>query len=99
MPAPSPLEELGISITSTLAGFMGGVVRIFSSGRITPLESISSIIVGALTANYIAPPATHWSGFPEAPTAFIIGLAGMQVVLLLTSAVKAWRVSPKGDGA
>jgi LytS/YehU family sensor histidine kinase len=95
MPEPSPLEQLGFSVVSTLAGFMGGVVRVFSSGRITPLESLSSIIVGALTANYIAPPATHWSGLPEAPTAFIIGLAGMQVVLVLTDAVKTWK-APKG---
>lgn len=96
MDGTGPLVDLGINVTDLIAGFMGGVVRIFTFGAVKPFEAAGAVLVGALTANYLAPSCAHYIGLPEAPAGFVVGLAGMQIVLTITAAVKNWR--PKGTG-
>ena len=91
MPAGGPLADLGINITDMLAGFMGGIVRIFTFGAVKPFEAAGSILVGALTANYLAPACAKYVSLPEAPAGFIVGLAGMQIVLTIVNTTKNWR--------
>lgn len=93
---PTPLEDLGFTVVDVIAGFMGGVTRIFVFGAMTPLQACGSAFVGAMTANYLAPTATSYLHLPEAPAAFVVGLAGMQIALSITNYIKSWK--PKGGG-
>lgn len=95
---PSFLVELGIKIPDMVAGFGGGVVNAIVFKRSDPISIIGSMIVGALTANYLAEPFGHYLGTAAGSSAFIVGLAGMAICQGIVEAAKSWRPFGKGEG-
>jgi len=91
IPEPSFWQQLGVSIPDLVAGFCGGAVNALVFQRVTPLAIVSSVIVGALTANYLAPVIGHYLGTTGGATGFITGLAGMVLCQGIVSAAKDWR--------
>lgn len=93
------LLELGIKIPDLIAGFAGGVVHAFVFQRQNPLEVIGSVVVGALTANYLGETAGRLIGASDGAAAFIVGLGGMAICQGLFQAAQRWRPGERGNGA
>lgn len=85
------LAQLGVHISDLIAGFSGGVVNAFVFKRSDPYSIIGSMIVGALTANYLTESVSRYLGIGNGAAGFIVGLAGMAICQGLVEAAKAWR--------
>jgi hypothetical protein len=93
------LEAYGIQVNDVLAGFAGGVVNAFVFRRSDPFSIIGSMVVGALTANYLASTAVKVIGTSPGATAFIVGLGGMAICQGIINAIKNYKFkTPTGDG-
>jgi ABC-type xylose transport system permease subunit len=94
------LTEYGIKLPDLVAGFAGGVVRAFVLKRSNPLAIVGSVVVGAITAAYLGPPAGRWLGSwlgtTEGAPAFIVGLCGMALCQRLLEGVKRVRLPHGG---
>lgn len=94
---PGFLVQIGINIQDALAGFAGGVVNAFVFKRSDPYSVIGSMVVGALTANYLSGPVGHYTGTSGGAAAFVVGLAGMAICQGIVEAAKMWKpFQPKG---
>lgn len=85
-------ENFGIKLPDLVAGFAGGIVNSFIFNRADPKSIVGSMVVGALTANYLAEPATKIIGTSSGATAFIVGLAGMAICQGIVEAAKRYRL-------
>jgi hypothetical protein len=85
-------------VPDLVAGFAGGVVHAFVFKRTTPWSAIGSVVVGALTANYLSEFVGRFIGTPSGAAAFITGLAGMALCQGLIDAAKRWRPGPPRAG-
>lgn len=94
---PGFLLSLGIHTNDLIAGFCGGVVNAFVFKRANPASIIGSMIVGALTANYLNEPIGRYLGTGSGATAFIVGLAGMAICQGIVEAAKSWRPFTPND--
>lgn len=90
------MTSFGLKINVLIAGLAGGIVNAFVFRRSEPWSIIGSVVVGSLTANYIAEPAAAKLGTPEGASGFIVGLAGMAICQGIVAAAKAWRPSTNG---
>jgi hypothetical protein len=72
-------RELGLKVPDLVAGFAGGLVNAIVFKRTTPWSAIGSVVVGALTANYLSEFIGRFIGTPGGAAAFITGLAGMAI--------------------
>lgn len=103
MPDPTTtdlLKELGIRISDVMAGFAGGVVNAFVFKRANPVAIIGSIVVGALTANYLGEVATRYvPGVSNNASAFIVGLCAMGICQGLVETVARWKFKPRNPDA
>lgn len=97
MSDPDLLVALGIRAQDALAGLAGGIVNAFVFQRSNPVAIIGSVIVGALTANYLAEPATKYLGTSSSAGAFIVGLCAMAVCQSLVAAATKWTARATGD--
>lgn len=88
---PNLLVQLGIKLPDLVAGFGGGVVNAFVFKRADPVSIVGSMIVGALSANYLAESFTRYLGTSQGAGAFIVGLAGMAICQGIVEAAKSWR--------
>lgn len=88
---PGLLIQLGVKMPDLVAGFAGGVVNAFVFRRADPVSIIGSMIVGALTANYLSEAVGHYLGTTAGASAFIVGLAGMAICQGIVEAAKSWR--------
>lgn len=88
------LLELGIKVPDLVAGLLGGVVNAFVFRRADPWSVIGSVVVGALTANYLGEPIARFLGVGAGAAAFITGLAGMALCQGLIEAAKRWTPGP-----
>ena len=88
---PSFWLSIGIRTPDMIAGFAGGVVNAFVFKRSDPVSIIGSMIVGALTANYLSEPVGHYLGTSGGSSAFVVGLAGMAICQGIVEAAKSWR--------
>lgn len=95
------LQELGWNLQLALAGFWGGVVATLVFRQAKPIEAVSMVIVGFVTANYLGAVAVKYTGFSELPTGFVVGLSGMTVCRGIVLAVQAVKFGParNGDGS
>lgn len=96
------LNAVGVKVTDVAAGFAGGIVNaLFFIKNLTPRDVIASIIGGALTTAYLAPPAAKMLGTDSSVVGFIIGLTAMaicqQLILLVPGWFKRFQGGPK-DG-
>ena len=90
------LLQLGIKMPDLVAGFSGGVVNAFVFKRTDSLSVIGSIVVGALTANYLSDTFAKYFGTSPGASAFIVGLAGMAICQGILEAAKKWSPLTKG---
>lgn len=88
---PGLLLQLGIKLPDLVAGFGGGVVNAIVFKKSDPASIISSMIVGALTANYLTEPVSHYLGTSANTSGFLVGLAGMALCQGIIEAAKSWR--------
>lgn len=79
--------DLHLNLANLVAGFMGGVVNAFVLRRSDPWSVIGSVVVGALTANYLGVTAAkamsnipYLEGTTEPVAAFLMGMLGMGFV-------------------
>ncbi len=88
---PGIWMQLGVKMPDLIAGFAGGVVNAFVFKRADPVSIIGSMIVGALTANYLSESVGHYIGTSGGASAFIVGLAGMAICQGIVEMAKSWR--------
>jgi len=93
---PGLLVQIGVRLQDLIAGLMGGVVNAFVFSRSDPWSIIGSMVVGALTANYLSDPIGRMIGTSGGATAFIVGLAGMAICQGIVEAAKNWHPTSKG---
>lgn len=103
MPPSDPLLQwLGVKTIDVAAGFGGGIVRGLINPAYTWPMRLTSAVVGAITAGYLTPPATHlasrwlavWgvpSGDVTGSVGFFLGLCGMTVAEMLIRWARHWR--------
>lgn len=96
MPDPDILVAVGFKVQDLLAGLAGGVVNALVFQRSNPMAIISSVVVGSLTANYLAEYAAKYVGLNVGAAAFITGLCAMAICQALVAAAAKW--SPKLPG-
>lgn len=89
---PSFLHELGVRIPDLIAGLSGGIVNAFVFKRSDPWSIIGSVVVGALTANYLSPIIGAYIGTVGPGSAFVVGLAGMAICQGIVETAKNWRI-------
>jgi hypothetical protein len=85
------LHELGLTVPNMVAGFAGGVVNAFVFKRADAWSIIGSVVVGALTANYLGEPVGKLIGTTQPVAAFLVGMGGMAFVQGLIEGIKGWR--------
>lgn len=81
---------LGIKLPDLVAGFMGGVVNalFFVKGR--PIDVISSLVGGALTANYMTASVSHTLGLDVGVAGFVVGVTAMAICQSMFSVASSW---------
>ena len=85
---PFLLRELGIRAADLLAGLAGGIVNAFVFKRSDPWSIIGSVVVGALTENYLSGTVAAYLGTTSSgAAAFVVGLAGMAICQGIVEAV------------
>lgn len=94
---PSLLVHLGIKVPDLVAGFGGGVVNAIVFKRSDPVSIVSSMVVGAVTANYLAEPFARYLGTGQNVGGFLVGLAGMIICQGIVEGAKSWRPFGKGE--
>ena len=89
------LREIGLRVPDAIAGFAGGVVNAFVFRKSDPLAIIGSVVVGAITANYM----TEWAArylaalsLTQSAAGFIVGLAGMAICQGIVEAFRKWKL-------
>lgn len=90
---------LGIKLSTTVAGFAGGVVSLAFVQGLTRMQAVASVTVGALTAAYLTPAALYRFDLgPELSNAmaFVIGLCAMSIIPAIRRGVA--KVSNKEAG-
>lgn len=97
MPDDSVLRELGLKIPDIIAGFFGGVVNALVFRRSDPWAIVGSVVVGALTANYLTTTVAGYLGANAGAAGFVVGLAGMAICQGIVASAKTWRPFAKGD--
>lgn len=96
---PELFVHLGMNVKNMVAGFAGGVVVAFAMKQSEPLAVIGSMVVGALTANYLSDPFSHYLGTGQGTTGFLVGVGGMAIVQGIISAARTWTpFNGKGGG-
>lgn len=85
---PEWMVTLGLKVQDLTAGVAGGVVNAFVFKRADPWAVAGSIVVGALTANYLGEYGVRYVGMGQGAAAFIIGLCGMAICQGIMSFVK-----------
>lgn len=90
------LQSLGISLPDMAAGFSGGVANAFALRKVRPIEMVGSVLVGALTANYLSDAVRSMTGYESAAVAFVIGLTGMAICQGLIEASRNWHFKIPG---
>jgi hypothetical protein len=91
MTDPDFLTSVGIRMQDIMAGLAGGVVNAFVFKRSNPMAIVGSVVVGALTANYLSEPASKITGTSGGATAFILGLCAMAVCQSLVEMGSKWK--------
>jgi hypothetical protein len=82
--------SLGLHLDLIIAGSSGGICGAYADRKARPLDIIGSIVVGALTANYLSATISNFLGTVILVPAFAIGLAGMPICQKIIKSVELW---------
>lgn len=91
MTARDWMLDLGLKVPDMIAGFAGGAVNAIVFKRADIWSVCGSVVVGALTANYLGEAMARQFGISQSTCAFLVGLGGMVLVQGLVSSIKNWR--------
>ena len=100
-----PLQALlGIKTTHLVAGVAGGIVRAVLAGG-SWMASVSSVVIGSLTAGYLTTPvyaaAKAWfqllagDASSEHAIGFLVGLTAMLICEGVLRFIRGWSRNPK----
>jgi hypothetical protein len=81
---------LGLDIKNIVAGISGGLSIAYAMRKPKPWELVSGMVVGGLTANYVGPSVSEWTGLPILMAAFFVGVAAKWICLRLLAAIECW---------
>lgn len=84
------LATVGIKVPDLSAGFAGGVINALWFQRGKPLDVISSVMGGAITANFLTGTAAHVSGLEPGAAGFLVGLTAMAICQGAFIKVRGW---------
>lgn len=86
------LDSLGLSASRLLAGFAGGLMYAFVIKEREPWAVISSVLAGALAANYFSDAVAHYVPvwFGAGGISFFTGLTAMTICQGVVGMVKSW---------
>ncbi|PMQ04178.1 hypothetical protein DyAD56_15935 [Dyella sp. AD56] len=93
---------LGIKLSTTIAGFAGGVVSLAFIQNLNRTQAIGAVVVGTLTAAYLTPAILeHFNLGPELNNgaAFVIGLCAMSIIPAIKKAVSRRADEQLGDAS
>lgn len=90
MADPNIFVLLGLKTQDLVAGLSGGVVNAIVFKRSNPVAIIGSMLVGALTANYLGEYGAKYVGTSEGASSFLVGLCGMIICQLIVAAAAKW---------
>ncbi len=90
-----PFHDLGLRLQEAIAGFFGGIVFVFVTKNTKPIEAVGSIVVGTITANYLAGYVTA-VGLTPGASGFVTGLCGMALCQGIIAAARKNRNSNGG---
>lgn len=77
------LKDMGVFIEFMLAGLFGGFVFVSKESELTFFQKFSTVIAGAVTANYVTPLAIYYTGAPNRvhfAIAFLLGYTGIRSI-------------------
>lgn len=96
------MEKLGLHSLDLIAGLLGGLVAALVLRQSNPWNIMTSVIVGAITANYLGGYVDIMTGPTVTREAgdFIIGLTSMVVCQKLLDSAQNWKFpwSKNGNG-
>lgn len=81
---------LGFDIKNMAAGLAGGLSIALATKKPKPWELVSSMLVGGLTAIYVAPTFASVTGIPLLMGAFFVGAGGKQICLKALQFCQEW---------
>lgn len=93
----TPGPDLGFKLQEAIAGFAGGVVYALVMKQTKPLEAVSSVVVGTLTANYLTDYVARQVGFDGAGMGFLTGLIAMALCQGIIAGAKAFKLTRSSD--
>lgn len=90
-------RDIFIEPSSLIAGFCGGLVKaLISTGTPEPWQVVSSVIIGALTANYLSPILAGQIGTKGGATPFLVGLGSMWICQSALMYFRKWSNGTNG---
>lgn len=92
------LSDFGLRVSDLVGGASGGIVSSIVMQRVGPLALVSSVVAGALTANYLGEPAGKLIGTGQGATTFILGLGAMVICQKIMDAIKRYSPTPSTGG-
>lgn len=99
------LVEYGINLQALIGGSAGGIVFSLVVGLRQPGEVAIAWVIGALTANYMAPVLGAYLNLEQFPATVAFGVGGCAkvIVQLILDKAKTWapgvfETKPKGGG-
>jgi predicted MFS family arabinose efflux permease len=95
---PGLLIKIGVKAPELFAGFCGGSVTALALRDRDPISIISSMVVGALVANYLSVPFGHYLGLEQGTAGFVVGVGGMAIIQGILAASKKWSPFNQGSG-
>jgi hypothetical protein len=84
---------LGVKLSTTVAGFAGGIVSLAFLKNLTRLQAVVAVVTGSLCAAYLTPVAVLKLGVSpdlQNAAAFVIGLCSMNIVPAIKMGFAAW---------
>lgn len=91
MADPTFLASIGLKTQDLVAGLLGGLSSSLAFRKGEPVAIISSMIVGAITANYLDEIVSKYTGTSIGTAAFLVGVGGMAICQTIVSAAAKWK--------
>jgi uncharacterized membrane protein YeaQ/YmgE (transglycosylase-associated protein family) len=89
--------KLGIEVADLIAGLCGGMVNALVFQKSSPWGALASVVVGALTAAYLAASMATQFNVRQGPAGFIVGLTAMAICQGLMNAAQKWAAARRTD--
>ena len=84
-------ETLSLDPVALLAGFCGGLVKALVTTKPDPWNVLGSVVIGALTANYLSPLVAKSLGTSGGVTPFLVGLGAMWISQAAIGFFQKWQ--------